>query len=49
MTGVQILVLVVALLAVVAVVTAAWIHRRRTGGVLIADAAKATSDTGDRR
>jgi hypothetical protein len=37
MTGLQILLLAVALLAIVAVLTAVWIRRQRIGGVLIAD------------
>ena len=42
MTGVQILVLVIALLVIVAALTAVRIRRRRAGGVLIADAPRAT-------
>lgn len=38
MTGLQILLVVVAVLAVITGATTAWIRRRRTGGVLIADA-----------
>ena len=50
MTGVQILLLVVVLLVIFAVATAVWVRTRRTGGVLIADtAAASTSDQGNGR
>jgi hypothetical protein len=50
MTGVQILLLVVVLLIVIAGMTALWVRRQRTGGVLIADTATApTGHDGSRR
>lgn len=39
MTGLEILVLVLAILVIIAVAAMTWIHRRRTGRVLIADVA----------
>ncbi len=48
MTGVQILLLVIAILLVAAAGLAVWIRRRRTGHVLIASARADAPHLGDR-